>query len=116
MRLFWGDTPVDLVLSTGAFHDRAADRIRWVPFAGSTIPVLGATELLVFKAFCDRTKDWADIEEIVAADSADVHEALGWLVDLLGADDHRVDRLRDLLGAAPPGGWDRRSGAASFGG
>lgn len=51
---------------------------------------------MVFKAFSDRTKDWADIEELVASRSADSHTALGWLVDLLGADDHRVARLRDL--------------------
>jgi hypothetical protein len=97
VRLFWGDTSVDAFFSTGAFHERASRRIRKVPFAGATIPVLGATELLVFKAFFDRTKDWADIEEMVAVGSADVHGALGWLVELLGADDHRVDRLRGLL-------------------
>jgi hypothetical protein len=97
VRLFWGETPVDLFFSTGAFHDRARGRTRRVPFAGATIPVLGATELMVFKAFFDRTKDWADIEEMVAVGSADVHEALGWMVDLLGADDHRVDRLRTLI-------------------
>jgi hypothetical protein len=48
-------------------------------------------------AFFDRRKDWADIEEIVRAGSADVHQAMGWLVDLLGADDDRVGRLRDLV-------------------
>jgi hypothetical protein len=97
VRLFWDETPVDLFFSTGSFHDLASERCRVVPFAGQTIPILGATELLVFKAFFDRTKDWADIEEIVACGSADVHEALGWLVDLLGPDDHRVDRLRGLI-------------------
>jgi hypothetical protein len=29
------------------------------------------------------------------------HAALGWLVDLLGADDPRVTRLRDLLKRKP---------------
>jgi hypothetical protein len=102
IRLFWGETPIDLFFSIGAFHDRARDRTRRVPFAGATIPILGATELMVFKAFFDRTKDWADIEEMVAVGSADAHEALGWLVDLLGVDDHRVDRLRTLMqGPAP---------------
>ena len=32
-----------------------------MPFADTTIPVSGATELAVFKAFFNRTKDWADI-------------------------------------------------------
>ncbi len=97
VRLFWDDTPVDLFFSTGAFHDHAAAGIRRVPFAGTTIPILGATELVVFKAFFDRTKDWADIEAMLALDTPDAHEALGWLVELLGPTDHRVDRLRTLL-------------------
>ena len=59
--------------------------------------ILGADELLVFKAFFDRRKDWADIEEIVRAGAVDVHQAMGWLVDLLGTDDDRVERLRDLV-------------------
>jgi hypothetical protein len=100
VRLFWGETPVDLFFSTAEFHDWTSARCRTVPFAGATIPILGATELLVFKAFFDRTKDWADIEEMVAVGSADLHEALGWLVDLLGADDQRVDRLRKLMHAS----------------
>jgi hypothetical protein len=97
VRLFWGETPIDLFFSTGAFHDRASRHCRRVPFAGATIPILGATELMVFKAFFDRTKDWADVEEMLAVGSADVHEALGWVVDLLGAADHRVARLRGLI-------------------
>lgn len=99
VRLFWGDTPVDLFFSTSAFHDRAGERTRRVPFAGTTIPILDATDLLVSKAFFGRTRDRADIEEMIAVGSADEHEALGWLVDLLGADDHRVDRLRTLMRA-----------------
>ena len=66
------------------------------------MPVLGATELTVFKAFFDRTKDWADIEAMIDAGTVDIHAALGWLVDLLGGDDHRVDRLRKLLDRKPP--------------
>ena len=66
-----------------------------------TPPVLGATELTVFKAFFDRTKDWADIEAMIDAGTVDTHGALGWLVDLLGGDDHRVARLRRLLDRKP---------------
>ena len=51
----------------------------------------------MFKAFFDRTKDWADIEAMVEAETADLHSALGWLVDLLGADDPRILRLGRLL-------------------
>jgi hypothetical protein len=103
VRLFWDDTPIDLFFTTHAFHDAAEIHVDRVPFAGVTIPVLGATELVVFKAFFDRTKDWADIEAIVEAGTADVHAAIGWLVDLLGGDDARVARLRALLRREPGG-------------
>ena len=97
VRLFWDDTPVDLFLSTHAFHAEARAHTREVPFAGVTIPVLGATELAVFKAFFSRTKDWADIEAMIEVGSVDTHRALGWLVDLLGTDDERVTRFTGLL-------------------
>jgi hypothetical protein len=97
VRLFWDDTPVDVFFSTAELHAVAAQHRAWVPFAGTTIPVLGATELMIFKAFFDRTKDWADLEAMVAVGSADGHRALGWLVALLGGEDHRIARLRDVL-------------------
>ena len=90
IRLFWDDTPVDLFLSTHAFHTEARAHTTKVPFAGATIPVLGATELAVFKGFFSRTKDWANIEAMIEVGSVDTHRALGWLVDLLGAADERV--------------------------
>ncbi len=103
VRLFWDDNPVDLFFSTHAFHDQAASEIIEVPFAGTTIPILGATELTVFKAFFSRTKDWADIESMVDTGSVDLHRALGWLLDLLGPDDDRLVRMRALLERPPPG-------------
>lgn len=102
VRLLWDDTPVDLFLSTHAFHDAAWRDLERVPFDGTSIPILGATELVVFKAFFDRTKDWADIETMLAAGSPDAHAALGWLVDLLGADDARVSRLEQLIDRPTP--------------
>jgi hypothetical protein len=102
VRLFWDDTPVDLFFATHAFHLYAAAHVEVVPFDGTEIPVLGATELTVFKAFFDRRKDWADIEAMIDAGSVDVHGALGWLVDLLGGDDHRVAELRTMLDREPP--------------
>ncbi len=101
VRLLWDDTPIDVFFSTHAFHDLAWLEIQRAPFAGTTIPILGATELVVFKVFYDRTRDWADIESMLDAHTPDVHAALGWLVDLLGADDARVTRLRDLLHRTP---------------
>ena len=97
VRLFWDDTPVDLFFVTHAFHENAADHVEIVPFAGRDVPILAADNLAVFKAFFDRTKDWADIEAMLDAESVDPHFVLGWLVDLLGADDHRVARFHGLL-------------------
>jgi hypothetical protein len=102
VRLFWDDTPVDLFFATHRLHRHASERTEAVPFAGTTIPILSATDLTVFKAFFDRTKDWADIEAMVDAGTVDVHAALGWLVDIVGGDDHRVDRLRRLLDRVTP--------------
>jgi hypothetical protein len=108
VRVFWDDSPVDLFFSTHAFHDRAEREVLEVPFAGTTLPVLGATELAVFKAFFNRTKDWADIEEMLRVGSVDVHRTLGWLVDLLGPDDERVERFRSTLGRVSDDGEEPR--------
>src|SRR5439155_2413407 len=103
VRVFWGDTPIDLFFTTHAFHELAAQNTETVPLARGTIPVLGANELAVFKAFFNRTRDWADIESMVDAQTIDLHWVIGWTVDLLGADDERVARLRTLLHRLPPG-------------
>ena len=101
VRVFWADTPVDLFFDTHRFHQLAASRTELVPFAGRMIPVLSADDLAVFKAFFDRTKDWADIEAMIEVESLDAHVVLGWLVDLLGTRDHRVSRLRGLIEKGP---------------
>lgn len=97
-RLWWDDTPVDLFLDYAPLHARAARNRRSVPFGGREIPVLGPVELAVFKAAFDRTKDWADIEAMVAAGALDHAAALAVLVEVVGADDHRVTRLAGLPG------------------
>ncbi len=102
VRLLWDESPIDIFLSTHPIQDEAAARVVDVPFAGIALPVLGATELVVFKGFYDRTKDWADIEAMLATGTPDAHRALGWLVDLLGVDDERVEHLRRLIDAPPP--------------
>lgn len=103
VRLLWGDNPVDLFFSTHAFHEEAAGRTVDVPFEGVAIPILGATELVVFKALFGRPKDWVDIESMLDAGTVDVHRVLGWLVDLRGSDDARIERFRTLLDRPPPG-------------
>lgn len=101
VRVFWDETPLDFFFSTHTFHDVAWLDTERVPFDGGTIPILGATELVVFKAYFDRPKDWVDIQSMAEASTPDLHRAIGWLVDLLGVDDHRVARLRSLIGWRP---------------
>jgi hypothetical protein len=99
VRLWWEGTPVDVFLDTTEFHVKAAARARWEDFGGHELPFLSCADLAVFKAFFDRTKDWADLEDMVATGALDVDRAIGVLVRYLGADDHRVARLAGL--AAP---------------
>jgi hypothetical protein len=100
VRLFWDDTPVDLFLDTTEFHEQAARRARWEDFGAEVLPFLSCADLAVFKAFFDRTKDWADLEEMAAIGALDVDRVVGVLVRHLGAEDPRVARL---AGLAPSG-------------
>ena len=95
-RLWWGTTPVDVFFNTTPFHEAAAARARTEPFGGTDIPFLACRDLAVFKAFFDRTRDWADLEEMNAAGTLDHEAVLGVLVRYLGGQDHRVARLRAL--------------------
>ena len=95
-RLWWDETPVDVFFNTTPFHEAAAGRARYESFAGAEIPFLSCPDLAVFKAFFNRTKDWADLEEMSAAGSLDVEAVLGVLAHYLGADDERIERLRSI--------------------
>ena len=95
-RLWWASTPVDIFLDTTEFHEQVATRVRWEPFAGDHLPFLACQDLAVFKAFFNRTKDWADLEAMAAADSLDVTAVAGVLARYLGADDDRIRRLLAL--------------------
>ena len=95
-RLWWGSTPVDVFLNTTAFHERVAGRVRWEPFAGALLPFLACEDVAVFKAFFNRTKDWADLEAMQEAGTLDVAAVVGVLATLLGRDDGRIARLLSL--------------------
>lgn len=110
-RTWWDTTPVDIFLSTTGFHDEVRDRTRLEPFLGVDVPFLSCLDLAVFKAFFDRTKDWADLEAMNEAGSLDVDLVLGILVRYLGGDDHRVARLRALVDEPGPSGASCRGDA-----
>jgi hypothetical protein len=96
VRVWWEDTPIDLFLDIHSFHSEVADSVRLVPFEGRAIPVLDCTVLAVFKALFDRTKDWADIEEMIAAGALDVPRAKAWVNRLAGADSPALRRFASL--------------------
>ena len=102
-RLWWETTPVDIFLSTERFHSEAQARVRWEPFLGRDRPFLSCRDLAVFKAFFDRRRDWADLEDMLVARSIDGGEVAEIIEGLLGPGDGRLARLRALtaeVGAA----------------
>ena len=96
VRLWWDATPVDVFLNTTEFHEQAADRARWEEFAGESVPFLSCDDLAVFKACFNRTKDWADLEEMAAAKTLDIEKVVGVLAHYLGPQDERIPRLLAL--------------------
>jgi hypothetical protein len=97
IRLWWDEVPVDLFFDYVPIHADAARNRRRVPFAGTRIPVLGPTELAVFKVMFDRTQDWADIEAMLAAGTIDVASVRAELTALLDAGDGRFSRLEEAV-------------------
>ena len=93
IRLWWDETPIDLFFDYMPLHVAAAKHRRVVPFADTRIPVLGPVELAVFKVMFDRTRDWADLEEMIAAGTLDVSAVHAELTGLVGRHDPRHSRL-----------------------
>ena len=102
VRLWWEETPIDLFFDYVELHADAARNRRIVPFAGEWIPVLGPVELAVFKAMFDRTRDWADIEAMLAAETLDVDAVRAHVVALFGPADDRLRRLDEALRRTVP--------------
>ncbi len=96
VRVWWDTTPVDIFMNTTEFHTQAARRAQWHDFGGVELPFLSCADVGVFKAFFNRTKDWADLEEMQAAGTLDLDRVVGVLVRYLGPDDARVERVRQL--------------------
>lgn len=98
VRLWWDDTPVDLFLDYAPLHAQAARGVRQVPFAGQQIRVLGAVELVLFKALYDRPRDWVDLAAVVDADAVDAGDVRRQLVAMLGPDDPRIAKWDAITG------------------
>lgn len=89
--------PLDLFFPQHAFHDVVAGRVEWVAMLDTSVPILSATDLLVFKALFSRRKDWADIEELVRHGKPDLREVRAWLTTIVGDDDHRLRTLAEIV-------------------
>jgi len=96
-RLNWDGTPVDVFLNNLPLHQAVATAVVWVPLAGREVPVLDCASLAIFKAFFDRTKDWADLEAIAQATPEDIDAAAATIAGLVGSDDPAVTRLESLI-------------------
>jgi hypothetical protein len=96
-RLYWDDVPVDVFLNNLPLHQAVAAGVVWVPLAGRKIPVLDCASLAIFKAFFDRTKDWADLEAIARATPEDIDAAASTISRLVGKNDPAVRRLASLV-------------------
>jgi len=96
VRLWWEHTPVDIFLNSTPFHADLAKRVRWETLADERLPFLCCVDLAVFKAFFNRTKDWADLEEMQAAGTLDVDTVAAIIASYMGEDDERVVRLNSL--------------------
>jgi hypothetical protein len=88
--------PLDLFFPQHALHAAVDARAELVPMLDATVPILSATDLLVFKALFDRRKDWADIEELLRFGKPDLGEAKRWLIKIVGAEDHRLVTLDEV--------------------
>lgn len=96
VRLWWDKTPVDIFLNTTDFHQQAMLRVRHETFLNQPVPFLACADLAVFKAFFNRTQDWADLEAMQAAGTLNIAAVSAVLASYLGADDSRIARLEAL--------------------
>ena len=89
---------LDLFFAEHELHDVVQQRAVTVPMGETTVRVLSATDLTVFKALFDRPKDWVDIQAMLDAhdSSVDPDEAASWVARIVGKSDQRVKRLRGL--------------------
>jgi hypothetical protein len=94
--------PLDVALGAMPFEERAAGRAsRFDIGEGHALLTCSAEDLLVFKAFAGRDKDWLDIEGIAVRQTRHLDEALVFrelepLLELKGTPEAGV-RLRTIL-------------------
>lgn len=97
LRLEWKENSVHLFFSSDPLHEEMERRVRIVPFADGTIPLVAPEHLVIRKAVLDRIKDWIDIEQIlVATDPINLAEIESWLERMVGEGDPRMRKLGEV--------------------
>jgi hypothetical protein len=102
-----GGVPLDVALGAMPFEERAVARASDFTIAPeAVILTCGAEDLVVFKAFAGRPRDWLDIEGIAIRQAGRFDERLIWteLVPLLELKESPEDarQLRAILARARP--------------
>lgn len=97
--------PIDVALGAMPFEERAVERAsEFRVQEGVTLTICSAEDLVVFKAFAGREKDWLDIEGIALRQHRRLDERLIWselapLLELKEAPED-AERLRTLFARA----------------
>lgn len=99
--------PLDIALGAMPFEERCINRASWFAIGdGQSLLTCSAEDLVVFKAFAGRERDWLDIETIILRqrEALDAEVIWGELTPLLElkADPDTQTRLQRLL--LKPGG------------
>lgn len=95
-------TPLDIALAAFPFEQEVIGRAtEFATYVGRPIPVCSAEDLIVYKAFASRDRDWADLEGVVqrqgsAIDRAVVIDRLIPLVEIRG-DPSIVPKLENVF-------------------
>jgi hypothetical protein len=94
--------PLDVSLGAMPFEERAVERAsEFAVGEGVSLLTCSAEDLIVFKAFAGRDKDWLDIEGVLARQGSRLDETLVWdelrpLLDLKESPENET-RLRALF-------------------
>ena len=92
---------VDLALGAMSFEEAVTSRAKDISFAGYSLRICSAEDLVVLKAFANRPRDWSDIEGILfrQAGQLDFHYIIKQLGDLAPSkpDQPILERLKELL-------------------
>jgi len=96
---------VDVFVPSIPLSASAAGRVRQGVLLGRPIAILSAEDLVLFKLLFFRAKDLSDVERLVRFQGEGLERDYirYWLVELVGADDVRVEAWDRLVsGPAPP--------------